>query len=87
MLNLTGVTLALYVFMADTLAAAPRGLQAICNVVPEKFNWPLFSLAFVLMGMPTLQLAAQCLFAPQKASAPNPVYQETNVISPANSKP
>ena len=50
-----GATLALYVFMADTLAAAPRGLEAICNVLPEKFNWPLFGLALALMAAPVLQ--------------------------------
>lgn len=55
-LNFAGVLLALYVFMADTLAAAPRGVQAVCSVVPEKFNWPLFSLALLLMSAPLMRL-------------------------------
>ena len=54
-LNFAGVALALYVFMADTLAAAPRGLNAVCSVVPEKFNWPLFGVALFLMGLPVMQ--------------------------------
>ena len=55
LLNLAGVVLALYTFMADTLAAAPRGLEAICNVLPARFNWPLFGLAYLLMAAPVLQ--------------------------------
>jgi len=54
-LNFAGIVLALYVFMADTLAAAPRGLQAVCSVLPEKFNWPLFLLALLLMAMPVIR--------------------------------
>jgi hypothetical protein len=59
-LNLIGTALALYVFMADTLAAVPRDLQAVCNVVPEKFNWPLFGFALLLMSAPAMKLAWQC---------------------------
>jgi hypothetical protein len=55
MLGLAGTVLALYVFMADTLAAVPQGLPAICNVVPNEFNWPLFGVAFGLMSLPVLQ--------------------------------
>ena len=54
-LNFAGVVLALYVFMADTLAAAPHGLKAVCNVLPEKFNWPLFFVAWLLMAAPMIQ--------------------------------
>ena len=51
-----GVVLALYVFMADTLAAAPAGVDAIRTVLPGRFNWPLFSLALALMSTPLLWL-------------------------------
>jgi hypothetical protein len=54
-LCLIGGALALYVFMADALAAAPRGLDAIRTVLPEKFNWPLFSVALVLMSLPVVE--------------------------------
>jgi hypothetical protein len=54
-LNFAGAVLALYVFMADTLAAAPRGLEAVCNVLPEKFNWPLFCAAWLLMAAPVIR--------------------------------
>jgi hypothetical protein len=60
-LNFAGVALALYVFMADTLAAAPQGLKAVCDVVPEKFNWPLFLVAWLLMAAPVLQMGWQFL--------------------------
>jgi hypothetical protein len=60
-LNFAGVVLALYVFMADTLAAVPRGLEAVCSVLPEKFNWPLFLAALVLMAAPVIRTGWQCL--------------------------
>jgi hypothetical protein len=60
-LNFAGVALALYVFMADTLAAVPRGLAAVCNVLPEKFNWPLFFVAWLLMAAPAIQTGWQFL--------------------------
>jgi hypothetical protein len=67
-LNFAGVTLALYVFMADTLAAASQGLKAVCNVLPEKFNWPLFFVALLLMAAPAVQAIWQFLTRRQGAS-------------------
>jgi len=66
-LNFAGVALALYVFMADTLAAAPRGLGAVCSVVPEKFNWPLFCLAWFLMAAPAVRAGWQVFARPDPA--------------------
>ena len=60
-LNLAGVVLALYVFMADTIAVAPRGLEAVCNVVPEKFDWTLFWIAWALMAAPAIQTGRRFL--------------------------
>jgi len=60
-LNFAGVALALYVFMADTIAAAQRGLEAIRTVLPEKFNWSLFGIALLLMSAPVLQTGRQFL--------------------------
>jgi hypothetical protein len=54
--NFIGVTLALYVFMADTLRVAGRGVEAIRVVLPERFNWPLFAVALVLMAAPIANL-------------------------------
>jgi nitrogen fixation-related uncharacterized protein len=61
-LTFAGVLLALYVFMADTLAAAPRGLEAVCSLLPTDFNWPLFGVALLLMGVRLLQLIWQHCF-------------------------
>lgn len=55
LLNFTGVALALYVFMADTLIAAHRGSAAIRTVLPERFNWPLFIVALSLMSAPLMK--------------------------------
>src|SRR5258706_105167 len=55
-LNFTGVTLALYLFMTDTLAVSSCGFDAIRRMLPEKFNWPLFGVALMMMAAPVAQL-------------------------------
>jgi hypothetical protein len=59
MLNLIGVVLALYVFMADSIAASQRGLDAMRTMLPEQFNWPLFGMALALMSAPVIKLGRQ----------------------------
>lgn len=51
-----GMALALLAFMADTIRVFPQGLTAVCTVLPEQFNWPLFSLALALMAAPIVRL-------------------------------
>ena len=60
-LNLIGIALALYIFMADSIAAVHRGLDAIRAVLPERFNWPLFCVALALMSAPVFQNGRQLL--------------------------
>ena len=60
-LNFAGVELALYVFMADSIAASARGLDAVRTVLPEKFNWPAFVVALALMSAPLMQAGRQSL--------------------------
>jgi len=52
----TGCVLALGVFMADALRVLPEGRDAILRVLPEAFNWPLFSAALALMAAPVAHL-------------------------------
>jgi len=60
-LNWAGVALALYVFMADSIAAARHGLEAVRTVLPEEFNWPMFCVALALMSAPVMQTGRQLL--------------------------
>jgi hypothetical protein len=55
-LNLTGVGLALYVFMADAIRVSSGGVDALRNLLPTYFNWPLFSVALALMAAPVIKL-------------------------------
>jgi len=64
-INLTGVCLALYVFMADAIRVSGDGVNAVRNVLPERFNWPLFSLALLLMFAPIIRLLAQSWSKPR----------------------
>lgn len=50
-----GAALALYVFMADALRVRHQGLDALRNLLPEAFNWPLFLVALALLSAPVVQ--------------------------------
>jgi len=51
-LNATGIALALYVFMADSLQQLPQLRQGMIYALPTSFNWPLFIAALALMAAP-----------------------------------
>jgi hypothetical protein len=51
-----GAMLALYVFMADSIRVADQGVDVLRNLLPARFNWPLFTVALVLMAVPVIQL-------------------------------
>ena len=55
-LNLIGIALALYVFMADAIRAADGGVSALRAMLPTRFNWLLFCAALALMSAPVIQL-------------------------------
>lgn len=67
-LNLIGVTLALYVFMADAIRVFRGGAAALRNLLPAHFNWPLFGVALALMAAPLLRLIRELLSAPPERS-------------------
>ena len=49
-----GIVLALAVFMIDSWRALPNGRDAVLQVLPTTFNWPLFWVALLLMASPAL---------------------------------
>jgi hypothetical protein len=57
--NLSGVALALYVFMADAVQLASHGADAVRQSLPTYFNWPLFVLALILLAVPIFQVLGQ----------------------------
>ena len=54
-----GIVLALAVFMVDTWRALPDGRDAVLQVLPTTFNWPLFWVAVLLMASPALHQVAR----------------------------
>ncbi len=50
-----GILLALWVFMADAIRVLPEGADAVRQVLPTAFNWPVFGTAFLLMATPLVQ--------------------------------
>jgi hypothetical protein len=59
LLNLGGVGLALYVFMADALHIAPQGPEAVRTTLPMYFNWPLFAVALILLAAPIVEVSGK----------------------------
>lgn len=53
-----GIALALGVFMIDAWRALPEGREAVLQVLPTSFNWPLFWFALLLMASPVLHQVA-----------------------------
>ena len=51
-LGSAGIALALAVFMIDAWRALPNGREAVMQVLPTTFNWPLFGGALLLMAAP-----------------------------------
>jgi hypothetical protein len=60
-LGWTGIVLALAVFMIDAWRALPHGRDAVLQVLPTTFNWPLFWVALLLMASPALYQLALAL--------------------------
>ena len=58
-LGCVGVVLALAVFMIDAWRALPDGRDAVLQVLPTTFNWPLFGVALLLMASPALHQVAK----------------------------
>ena len=58
-LGWSGIALALGVFMVDAWRALPNGRDAVLQVLPTTFNWPLFCVALVLIASPSLRQIAQ----------------------------
>ncbi len=63
-----GGALALYVFMADAIRAAPQGEAALRAMLPTRFHWPLFGVALLLMAAPVAEVWRQVW--PRRAAVP-----------------
>ncbi len=55
-LSLVGMLLALALFMVDAYGVAGQGEHALRQLLPTHFNWPLFSVALLLMSAPILEI-------------------------------
>ncbi len=80
-INTLGVLLALYVFMADAIRVAPQGEAALRELLPERFNWPLFVVALALMSAPVVQLLV-ALRKPRAGVSEAPAHPSPNARRP-----
>lgn len=80
-LNAVGIALALYVFMADAIHVASQGANAVRNVLPARFNWPLFCLALLLMAAPVIQFCRELPSQRRKKSATIKITPELSCTS------
>jgi hypothetical protein len=58
-----GIVLALGVFMIDSWRALPGGREAVLQVLPATFNWPVFWVAVLLMASPVIHQLASIIQA------------------------
>jgi hypothetical protein len=58
-LSFTGIVMALYAFMADSIRTAFVNIEMVRSVLPTWFNWPLFVLALALMAAPIFDMLMQ----------------------------
>ncbi len=79
LLNFVGVTLALSVFMADSLQAAHQGSGAIRRVLPAQFKWGWFALSAMLMSAPIFDLGWK-FWRRQRASRIIPLRDPDEII-------
>ena len=63
-----GAALALFTFMADAIRTADQGTDALRNMLPVRFNWPLFGVALALMTLPLADVARQNFVRDAKGS-------------------
>jgi hypothetical protein len=66
-LNAAGMALALYAFMADAIRVADGGVSALRDLLPTRFNWPLFCVALLLMSAPVIRLCRRQFERPMLA--------------------
>lgn len=64
-----GAALALFIFMADAIRTADQGIEALRNMLPVRFNWPLFGVALALMALPVADAARHELRARRKVES------------------
>jgi hypothetical protein len=57
-LSFVGIAAALVIFMIDAWRALPHGRDAVLQVLPTTFAWPLFWVALLLMASPALYQGA-----------------------------
>jgi hypothetical protein len=62
-----GIVLALAVFMIDAWRALPDGRDAVLQVLPTSFNWPVFLVALLLMASPVLHQVAVVVVPTKKS--------------------
>ena len=67
-----GIAIALAVFMTDAWRALPGGRDAILQVLPTTFNWPLFLVALVLMAAPIVQQVVGLILMSRSKRWPQP---------------
>ena len=75
-LNFIGMALALYVFMADAIRVSSGGVEALRQLLPVAFNWPLFCVALALMSAPVIRLAREIWSAPAPGNGHDAIAME-----------
>jgi hypothetical protein len=61
-LNLSGVALALIIFMLPALHSMASGMESVRQALPNEFNWLWFTVALLLMAAPIVEVGRRLTF-------------------------
>ncbi len=67
-LTLSGVILALVIFMLPAMRSLTSGMQSVRQALPNEFDWLPFSIALLLMAAPVVDLGRRLRVAPDLPS-------------------
>ncbi len=59
-----GIGFALYAFMADSISGYLRGFEGAWEILPNRFDWPVFLAGTLMMMVPVFDLALKTLRQP-----------------------
>jgi hypothetical protein len=68
LLNLSGVVLALIIFMLPALQSISNGAESVRQALPNEFNWPPFTIALLLMAAPIVDVGRKVAVTPTYTS-------------------
>ena len=86
-IGFVGAGVALYTFMVDSLHLADQGSEVLRNMLPTRFQWPLFGLALSLLSVPVWRQYKALRMSRSKPVVPVLVNESLNKLDARQGDP